>query len=553
MLRPKSRMGPIFTIVLVLFAATGTSVEAPMTSGLAATPVAHTCPANLSAWQKILGAEWLDCHQVPDLTTTNNPWTDPSSLYGMGFPPPGSGTLNSHYTNPTTPAVSGLQLDGYFADGCNAFLPEPALTSKAGLPFIKGCIPALDAGTCAADCHHDAQFVIRIPDGWNGRLLSSGTPGIRDAFSSDFVLSDYALEKGWAYVAQDKGNMGANFYRDGTDEVGSCGNAWCPAVAILEWAQRMRQATRQTVALLNKVAGSYGLKRVIRSYAAGISNGGYQTRMAIELDTPKDRLYDGGVDWEGTLFLAGVPPGVVLSGAQTGYNLFTYLPATLLNYPGDVIGDPSATAALAAVGFNLQSEPLWPYHWSIYWGLTQKIYRLEMDPEYTGYTCSTIGGAGPSCISPAAEQVPPTDPDAAYGYANRVSANPALSSRMQAVAETGNIQHPLITLQGDQDSLLPEKTDSDLYAQMVQLAGRADRYRYYVVAGGNHVDSQFDDHYGVDSYGTNVLRPMLPCVRDALDALVPWVESGVSAPPSHIIPRPAGASAADLANSCSLT
>ena len=109
MLRPKSRMGPIFTIVLVLFAATGTSVEAPMTSGLAATPVAHACPANLSAWQKILGAEWLDCHQVPDLTTTNNPWTDPSSLYGMGFPPPGSGTLNSHYTNPTTPAVSGLQ------------------------------------------------------------------------------------------------------------------------------------------------------------------------------------------------------------------------------------------------------------------------------------------------------------------------------------------------------------------------------------------------------------------------------------------------------------
>jgi hypothetical protein len=539
-------------VLSLLCVTAGPAGTAASTSG-AGVPAFHSCPADLSVWQSTLGAEWLDCHQVADLTTTNNPWTDPSSLYGMGLPPPGSGTLNSHYTNATAPAVRGLQLDGYFPDGCNAFLPEPALTSKAGLPFIKGCTPAPSAGTCTVDCHHDAQFVIRIPDTWNGRLLSSGTPGIRDAFSSDFILSDFALEKGWAYVSQDKGNVGTNFYRDGSDEVGSCGSAWCPAAAIQEWAPRMRQATRQALALLNKIASGYGLKRVIRSYAAGISNGGYQTRMAIELDTPKDRLYDGGVDWEGTLFLASVPTGLVLSGSKTGYNLFTYLPATLLNYPGDVTGDPAATAALAAVGLNPQSEPLWPYHWSIYWGLTQKIYRLEMDPEYTGYTCSTAGGPGPSCVSPAAEQVPPTDPDATYDYGSRVSANPALSSRMQSVAETGNIQHPLITLHGDQDSLLPEKTDSDLYAQMVQLAGHANRYRYYVVAGGNHVDSLFDDHYGIDSYGTNVLRPMLPCVRGSLDALVAWVESGVAPPPNHTIARPAGASAADLANSCSLT
>jgi hypothetical protein len=501
----------------------------------------------------ILGADWLDCHQVVDLTTTGNPWTDPNSLYGMGFPPPGSGTLNSHYTNPTSPAISGLQLDGYFPDGCNAFVLEPALTSKAGLPFIKGCAPPVGAGTCATDCHHDAQFVIRIPDTWNGRLLTAGTPGIRDAFSSDFILSDYALEKSWAYVSQDKGNIGADFYRSGADEAGGCGTPWCPGAAIQEWTTRMRQATRQTLALLNNLSPAYGLKHVIRSYAAGISNGGYQTRMAIERDTPKDRLYDGGVDWEGTLFLASVSSGVVLSGPQTGYNLFTYRPATLRNYPGDTTGDPAATAALAAVGFNPESQPLWPYHWSIYWGLTQKVYRLEMDPEYTAFTCSTVGGPGPSCVSPPAEQVLPTDPDASYDYTDRLKANPALAGRMQSIAETGHIQHPLITLHGDQDSLLPQKTDSDIYAQMVQLAGLGDRYRYYVVAGGNHVDSLFDDHYGVDSYGNSVLRPMLPCVRGALDALVSWVESGVAPPPSHIIARQAGASASDLANRCTLS
>jgi hypothetical protein len=49
--------------------------------------------------------------------------------------------------------------------------------------------------------------VIRIPDDWNGHLMTAGTPGIRDAFSSDFILSDHALEKGWAYVSQDPGDI----------------------------------------------------------------------------------------------------------------------------------------------------------------------------------------------------------------------------------------------------------------------------------------------------------------------------------------------------------
>jgi hypothetical protein len=123
---------------------------------------------------------------VADLTTTGNPFTDPQSLTGMGFPPPGSGTLNSHSTNPRSPPVSGIQIDGYFPDACNAFQAEPALTAKDGSPFIPGCTPPPIVGqTCFSQCHHDAQFVIRIPDGWDGHLLTAGTPGIRDAFASD--------------------------------------------------------------------------------------------------------------------------------------------------------------------------------------------------------------------------------------------------------------------------------------------------------------------------------------------------------------------------------
>jgi Alpha/beta hydrolase domain len=544
----KSALLVLVTSLLVGFSDPIASAAAPTTA------TAHGCPTDLTQWKQTLGADSLDCHHLADLTTTGNPYTDPNDLYGMGEPPgQGSGTLNSSYTNPTSPPVNGIQLDGFFPDSCNAYVSEPALTAKNGSPFIPGCTPPATAGAlCLSDCHHDGEFVIRIPDNWNGHLLTAGTPGIRDAFSSDFILSDFALEKGWAYVSQDKGNIGSNFYHSGTDEVGACGTPWCPGAAIQEWLPRMRQATRQTIALLDAVAPGYGLQHVTRSYAAGISNGGYQVRRALETDgTGKDRLYDGGVDWEGTLLLASVPSGVVLAQPTTGYNLFTYLPTSLANYPGDVDGDPSAVAALAAVGFNPQSQPLWPYHWTIYWGLTQKIYRLEFDPEYTNYTCSSQ--TGPACVSPPAEQVLPTDPDATYSYAARLSANPAVGSRLQSVANTGTIQHPLITLHGDQDSLLPIKTDSDIYAQMVQLAGRGDQYRYYTVAGGNHVDPQFDDHYGVDSYGTNVLRPILPCARAAIDALAAWVEQGVLPPASHTIARPDPDTANNLANHCSLS
>jgi hypothetical protein len=190
----------------------------------------------------------------------------------MGEPPgQGSGTLHSSYTNPTAPAVSGIQLDGYFPDSCNAYVSEPALTAKNGSPFIPGCTPPTTPGAlCVSGCHHDGEFVIRIPDEWNGHLL-------------------------------------------------------------------------------------------------------------------------------------------------------------------------------------------------------------------------------------------------------------------------------------------PIKTDSDIYAQMVQLAGRAGRYRYYTVAGGNHVDPQFDDHYGIDSYGTNVLRPILPCARAAIDALAAWVEQDTPPPPSHTIARPDPDTASDLANHCSLS
>ena len=55
-------------------------------------------------------------------------------------------------------------------------------------------------------------------------------------------------------------------------------------------------------------------------------------------------------------FLPQLPSHVTPAQPTTGFNLFTYLPAALLNYPGDVLGLPPSVAALAAVGFNPESQ-----------------------------------------------------------------------------------------------------------------------------------------------------------------------------------------------------
>ena len=69
----------------------------------------------------------------------------------------------------------------------------------------------------------------------------------------------------------------------------------------------------------------------------GISNGGYLTRWQLE---NRPDLYDGGLDWEGTLFRAEGP------------NLLTYLPTALKNYPAyAATGDQAAHDAIIGAGF----------------------------------------------------------------------------------------------------------------------------------------------------------------------------------------------------------
>jgi hypothetical protein len=347
--------------------------------------------------------------------------------------------------------TAGTVASGHTVAADWAGLTAAALPQPVGVPGIQidGYFPDTSTTNTNHSWNHDSQFVLRLPDKWNGGLVVSGTPGNRRQYANDRAIADHVLARGFAFAATDKGNTGLAFHTDGTR----------PGDAILEWHTRV---TQLAIAARSVVAQRYG-HAPRQTIAAGISNGGYLVRWQLEHNP---WLFDGGVDWEGTLFTADGP------------NLFTFLPPALRAYPA---GDHQA---MLDAGFAPGSEFLWDFHYRVYWDLTQRIYAAELDPDYTGA---------------------PVD----YDYAARPA---SVHEAVARVSLTGRILRPLITLHGTLDSLLPITQDSDVYAAMIHNAHRDRLFRYLRVEGGNHVDGLVDAFPGK-------LTPMAPCFLAAFDAM----------------------------------
>ncbi|MFI6417107.1 tannase/feruloyl esterase family alpha/beta hydrolase [Streptomyces sp. NPDC050842] len=451
---------PLLTALL-----TGVTVLAPASPAGAGAeaPVSAHCARQDRL--HVPGAEHQESACLTDLTTAGlagTPYTDMADQAGLAA---------KATRNPS--GVPGVQIDGYFPD-----------TSR------------LNATHGWA---HDAQFVIRLPDHWNGGLVVTGAPGTRRQYSTDALISDRVLAQGFAYAATDKGNTGPDFFTDGR----------APGDAVAEWNRRVTELTRAAKKAVRQRYGS-GPER---TYMTGISNAGYLTRWQLE---NRPELYDGGVDWEGVLWTADGP------------NLLTSLPVTVARSLGRASDED-----LLDAGFAPGSRFLWPYHEKAYWGLTQKIFRAEFDPSYDPACPGDTAGRTVEEIFAACAS------DASYDYASR----PASVHRAVAkVALTGRIGKPLITLHGDLDTLLPISTDSDVYAGMVDARGRGGLHRYYTVQDGTHTDGLYDTY-------PDRLRPILPCYRSAFDALTRWVEEGTPPPADRTIARPADG---DVVDSCSL-
>ena len=437
-----------------------------------ATVVLALCAAPASAAEcagqdriQVPGAETQELFCVEDLSTATaqtNGRTDRSDWATL------------HHRDTRNPSgFPGIQVEGYFPD-------TSATNSWQGR-------------------NHDSQYVIRLPDEWNGKLVVTGAPGVRRQYANDFIISDWMLDRGYAYASTDKGNTGTSFYNDGET----------PGDAVAEWHRRV---TELTVAAKAVVEQKYG-RAPERTYMTGISNGGYLTRWQLE---NRPDLYDGGVDWEGTYL------------APEGPNLFWSLPAALKHFPRYRAGDEAAHKAMLDAGWPAGSEFLWEYHYGVYWDLTQRTYREEFDPEYDGGLAAGI----PFCQS----GTPSCDADYDYGARGQ-----PVRDAVAKASLSGQIGRPMLTLHGTLDALLPIR-DTTAYVEKLRAAGKGDMHRYYVVDQGTHVDSLASDF-------PDRLRPILPCYRAAFLAMERWVEQGEAPPPNQTIARPGEG---DVVNECAL-
>ena len=452
---------------------------------------AHGAPAPSRCEQVLsgLGSELVDakCTESTDLTTANP------------------------VTTPANNSVAGLPAFAFTPQADrDTIAPDPPHRTP-----IAGPVPGLQIeARIADDPRAQARILIRLPDNWNGRLVVAGAPGTRSEFSSDFAWSDYVIQRGYAYVSQNKGTL--NFKVSGAEDAIACRTNSSqlpfvhfydddPDMSFTRWAIFMAQAAQ-----LGRDAARMHYGQEARfTYAVGTSNGGYQVRRAVE---GYPNLFDGGLDWEGTFVDSDVP------------NLLSALPPAILNYPDYAASgfNPKSIAArnIIAAGYppdltiskDGKTESLWGFHYQAYWAPTMCQWQKRLDPDYDTY------GTGL----------------ADYVYLSRVPAS-NVAENLTAFGTNGRIRRPLITIAGTMDALLPIDDHARAYARRVAAAVRngSDKetpaYRLYEVQNGNHIDT-----YKITFPQLEFIEPH---AQQAFDLLVAAVENHAELPPNQCIPR----------------
>ncbi len=440
------------------------------------------------------------CFESTDLTTNNPATTPPDNCAGVPaeqkcpalplfafVPTTDRGVISPppQDKTPITKAVPGIQLQARFAD----------------------------------DPLGQARFLLRVPDDWNGRLVVAGASGNRSEFNGDFAWSDFVVQQGYAYASQNKGMYNLRFVA-ATDakacRLNPASALWVRFYANDEGQEFARWGAFMVAAgaLARDALVALGGRPPRRTYAVGVSNGGYQARRAVEL---APHLFDGGVDWEGTFVDAAAP------------NLLTDLPAAVLNFPDYVASGKSASSTAAknllAAGYPPDivsgALSLWDRHWLSYWEVTQCQWQRRLDPTYDTYGPSGTGTG-------------------TYNYVARLSASD-VGAQLDAFANSGRLLRPLVTVAGTMDALLPIDHHARAYARKVAAVRAADAehgeddperrapYRLYEIQNGNHIEG-FKAFYPQLEY-------VQPHAQRAFELLVRHVERREPLPPDQCVPR----------------
>lgn len=408
------------------------------------------------------------------------------------------------------------------------------------------------------------RIVLKLPaqGTWNGKLVVAGTPGTRNEFASEVVFASWLVAQGYAFVSGDKGmplDTGSLF--EGTHATQHWGDMM---IDMGLWArERLEAATGQGITYV---------------YAAGLSNGGYQVRRALEIDHVRvadgeARLFAGGLAWAGVYWpdervLDGDQDGVVTpaelaaadhvvsSTEQAALALrWAYDPATLTT-PAAFMETPPYSAAHPAVtdaGYSPESAVLWgayntlfdalkannPIYQGVgYWNLTAYLYRADL----LGHTAAEAAAYSPFVSQ--ANQEPPF-----YAYVEGATdGNWTADSVSWAlkIANTAEFSAPLVEIHGDADALVGLLANGHGYEQAVLAHGDPTLHRLYVIEHGPHVDRHADGGLDYDFDGqageegaADQITPMQAYAERAFTYLSGWVEADTQPPASAFVPTDA--------------
>lgn len=307
------------------------------------------------------------------------------------------------------------------------------------------------------DDHH-ARFLLRVPRDWNGRLVVAASSGVTDETTYDLWFSDFALSRGYAFAATDKGVR--RVVLDGTTVL----MPMIPEASVARWPARLEALAAFARDLCEKARG----RAPERTYAVGLSNGGWIARRAAEKG-----FVDGAVEVSGVLWRA-----------DKG-GLLRELPAALRASRGEKWDEP----ALTALGFSAGGpwDSLRAFYRSLYWEASLGLFVEDLDPGYKGS---------------------PEDYD--------LDARPAVREAIAAFQNTGDLKVPLFSIAGERDYLISCPGHARAYEALVKARGKADLHRMEYVPDASHIDTNRETFPFVE--------PLMLRAHAAFDALVARVE-----------------------------
>ncbi|MFI5350750.1 MAG: tannase/feruloyl esterase family alpha/beta hydrolase [Elusimicrobiota bacterium] len=317
----------------------------------------------------------------------------------------------------------------------------------------------LVSGTLPDD--HHARFLLRLPRDWNGRLVVAAASGVTDETTYDVYFSDFLLSRGYAFAATDKGVRRAVL--DGSTVL----MPMIPEASVAAWASRLEALA----AFAKQLAARHYGRAPEKTYAVGLSNGGFIARRAAESESGQ---FDGALEISGVLWRA-----------DRG-NLLRELPAALRA----TRREPWDRRALEALGFSAGGDwdPVLALYRFAYWEASLGLFLADLDPAYGG---------------------PLEDYD--------LDARPAdVRARIAGLQNTGDLRVPLISLSGERDYLVSCAGHARAYETLVRSAGKAALHRAKYFPDSAHIDTT--------QAMFPFVEPLMPRAHSAFDELVAWAE-----------------------------